>query len=393
MLACAAALLASAPAQAQDDDDYRVRVGLGAQLQPEFMGADDTEVAPLWDVDIARGTNPFRFEAPDDSFGDRADLRAYFSAGPAANIERSRKNSDVGAAVGKVPTTIEAGAFAEFLASDSIRFRGEVLKGIGGHEGLVGAVGADYFVRDGDRYVFSVGPRLLFSNGRYQRAYFGVDSDSRRWQPGCRSTGPMAASMPPRSPAGCPTSSIRASALFGFARFERLMGDAGKIADRPGVGLAQSAVGRPRPQLHVHSQALNRSLRAVTRAARQAQSPSPGSGVKYFSNLPSSPLCSSASAGLSFLRVMFGHCGGEIGVDLEPFLEPALGVGKDRLGRAFGLADAAVDALVGVDDEHVLAFVEAIDRADLDAIHIFAFDAGVGDDVGHAAVGSLADAR
>src|SRR4030095_9378564 len=38
-----------------------------------------------------------------------------------------------------------------------------------------------------------------------------------------------------------------------------------------------------------------------------AQSPSPGSGVKYLSYFPSSPLCSSASAGLSFLRVMLGH--------------------------------------------------------------------------------------
>src|SRR5919112_5310244 len=75
--------------------------------------------------------------------------------------------------------------------------------------------------------------------------------------------------------------------------------------------------------------------------------------------------------------------GGEIGVHLEPFLKAALGVGKDRLGRALGLADAAVDALVGVDDEHVLALVEAIDRAHLDAIHIFAADAGIGDDVGH----------
>src|SRR5215213_5840042 len=76
--------------------------------------------------------------------------------------------------------------------------------------------------------------------------------------------------------------------------------------------------------------------------------------------------------------------GGESGVDLEPFFEPAFGVGQDRLGRAFRLADAAIDAFVGVDDEHIVAFVKAIDRADLDAIHIFAFDAGVGDDIGHA---------
>ena len=58
----------------------------------------------------------------------------------------------------------------------------------------------------------------------------------------------------------------------------------------------------------------------------------------------------------------------ETGVELEPFLEPAFGVGQDRLGRAFGLAHAAIDALVGIDDEHVLAFVEAVDRTHLDAV-------------------------
>jgi hypothetical protein len=36
-----------------------------------------------------------------------------------------------------------------------------------------------------------------------------------------------------------------------------------------------------------------------------------------------------------------------------------------------------------VDDEHVLAFIEAVHRADLDAIEVFALDAGFDDDVGH----------
>src|SRR5205807_1311774 len=51
-------------------------------------------------------------------------------------------------------------------------------------------------------------------------------------------------------------------------------------------------------------------------------------------------------------------------VHLDPFLGRALAVGNDRLGRAFRFADAAIDALVGVDDEHVLALVEAVHRAD-----------------------------
>ena len=124
-------------------------------------------------------------------------------------------------------------------------------------------------------------------------------------------------------------------------------------------------------------------MRATVRPDRGDQSPSPGSGEKYLSNLPSSPLCSSASAGAVLLAGDVGPFGRIVGVELEPLLEPALGVGQDRLGRAFGLAHAAIDAFAGIDDEHVLALVEAIDRADLDAVHILAADAGVGDDVGH----------
>jgi hypothetical protein len=39
-----------------------------------------------------------------------------------------------------------------------------------------------------------------------------------------------------------------------------------------------------------------------------------------------------------------------------------------------------------MDDQHVVAFVEAIDRTDFHAIHVFALDAIVGDDIGHLAV-------
>jgi glycine cleavage system protein P-like pyridoxal-binding family len=36
-----------------------------------------------------------------------------------------------------------------------------------------------------------------------------------------------------------------------------------------------------------------------------------------------------------------------------------------------------------MDHQHVLALVEAVDGADLNAIGVFAFDAGFGDDVSH----------
>ncbi len=57
--------------------------------------------------------------------------------------------------------------------------------------------------------------------------------------------------------------------------------------------------------------------------------------------------------------------------------------GIDRVDGAFWDADCAVDAFIGVDDQHVGAFAKAVDGAYIDAVGVFAFDTGFGNDVGH----------
>src|SRR5580704_4082492 len=74
---------------------------------------------------------------------------------------------------------------------------------------------------------------------------------------------------------------------------------------------------------------------------------------------------------------------GILRIYLEPLFQPRLGVRLDGIGRAFGLAHAAIDAFVRMDHQHVVALVEAVYRADFHAIGIFAFDAGFSDDVSH----------
>jgi outer membrane protein len=128
-----------------------------------------------------------------------------------------------------VKTTIEAGAYASYQVSKSIFLRAEVLKGLGGHDGIVGTIGADQVWRDGDRYVFSIGPRVLFSDARYQRAYFGVTPADA-----------LATGLPVYRPGGGIHGVALASGLsyqfnptwgvFGYARYERQVGDA---ADSP----------------------------------------------------------------------------------------------------------------------------------------------------------------
>ena len=70
-------------------------------------------------------------------------------------------------------------------------------------------------------------------------------------------------------------------------------------------------------------------------------------------------------------------------IELKPLLQTGLGVGYDGFSRALRHAHAAIDAFIRMDDEHIIAFVEAIHRTHFDAIHVFAFDAIIGDDKSH----------
>src|SRR5690606_23276856 len=77
----------------------------------------------------------------------------------------------------------------------------------------------------------------------------------------------------------------------------------------------------------------------------------------------------------------------QLGVERDVMLLPGRHVvlGIDRVDRALRLAQGAVDALVRVDHQEVGTFVEAVDRAHLDAVGVLALDAVLGDDEGHVA--------
>jgi hypothetical protein len=57
--------------------------------------------------------------------------------------------------------------------------------------------------------------------------------------------------------------------------------------------------------------------------------------------------------------------------------------GKDGGNGAFWLAEGAVDAFLGVDDEKIRPFMKAVDRADINAVGIFALDTIFSNDKGH----------
>ena len=166
----------AAPAWAQDAvGGHTVTLGLGAQAFSKYPGADSYSIYPMPIFGFRRQGAPMPFSAQDEGIGiGFLGQDSRFNLGPSVALRSKREQDDVGAPVGDVGFTIEAGGFVELYPIRNLRLRGELRQGIGGHRGLVGDLGADIIIRDADSYIFSVGPRARWGDSDFNRAYFGV---------------------------------------------------------------------------------------------------------------------------------------------------------------------------------------------------------------------------
>jgi MipA family protein len=171
-------LTAAAPAFAQDNEAPRGRIvtlGIGPQAYPRYPGADSYGIGPFPIVGLRRPGQPIAFSSGDDS-ASIALLRydSVINFGPAVRFQAKRNEDDVGAAVGDVPFTVEAGGFVQLLPSRNFRIRAELRRGVNGHKAWLGSLGADLIFRDDQNYIFAVGPRVRWASNRYNDTYFGV---------------------------------------------------------------------------------------------------------------------------------------------------------------------------------------------------------------------------
>lgn len=233
MLGAAAFALLATPAAAQDDDGERgwlVTLGGGAQVIPKYPGSDEVGIAPMVIGGLRREGSPLPIDAPDESWGfGFLGHASRFDFGPAVRFHSKREDADVGAPVGEVDFTIEAGAFAQVYLTPNIRVRVEGRRGFGGYEGWNGDILLDFVATDGDNYVFTIGPRARIADGNYHDAYFGVTPAAS-----------LATGLPVYDPGGGFHSVGVAAGLthmlgrnwgiYGYAGYDRLVGDA---ADSP----------------------------------------------------------------------------------------------------------------------------------------------------------------
>ncbi|MFK3888955.1 MipA/OmpV family protein [Sphingomonas sp. NPDC079357] len=215
----------------------RVQVAAGPQWQPWFPGDDQRRLSPWVSISRTRGDTPFAFGAPDDGTNLTLIRRGRTEYAFALRREGRRRDGDLVPGLPGVGRTLELGGSVETWTGDRVRWRGDVRKGVNGHNGWISQLGLDYVRRDGDDWLVSLGPRVLLGDARYQRAWFGVD-DRAAAATGLQRYTPKAGL---RSVALTGSASKEISRHWGIeaqATYERLVGDA---ADSPIIRRADSS--------------------------------------------------------------------------------------------------------------------------------------------------------
>jgi len=151
--------------------DWRGIIGGGIGLTPEFIGANDYEISalPLFDVEW-RGAY---FLSTQRGAGLNLYRRGGLKFGPRLTYDRGRDSSESTFLAGlpDVDATIEFGAFLETL-NGPWRFKGDLRKGLSGHEGLVASLDLAFGGRLNDRANLILGGVTHYASKDYTKAYF-----------------------------------------------------------------------------------------------------------------------------------------------------------------------------------------------------------------------------
>jgi MipA family protein len=213
------------PAPADTDTEWLVMVGIGPRVSPTYPGSTEAKLGPTPVLKLWRADEPLPVGTPDGGksiriAGHRHDRAAGFSLALAPR--RGREPATEG--LRTVGRGVEAGVFAQDYVTPTLRVRGDIRQGIGAHDALRASVAIDYVMRakDNDRKLMTIGPRVRFASGKYNRRYYGIDA-SEVAASGLPQYRPKGGINAIGLAAGAHYPLDRRWGLYGFASAERLM--------------------------------------------------------------------------------------------------------------------------------------------------------------------------
>jgi MipA family protein len=168
LAACLSILSLPASAQESRAPGIDFELGAGANFQARYEGSDSYGAGP-WPIFRLKGlkfANGFEIGGGDGTGLSLKPSFRYIGAREAADFPELTGLNDVDAA-------FEIGLGASY-ATDQWRIFGDLRAGLGGHNGLVGEIGADAILRPLPELAVWAGPRLSFASAEYMNTYFGV---------------------------------------------------------------------------------------------------------------------------------------------------------------------------------------------------------------------------
>lgn len=167
----AVGLIAAGGSAAAQERSLNFSLGGGVSVDPSYPGAGSYEVRP--DLSFRFGALKWgKFAigngvdaAPKNGVSFRGAFRTLGDRTVADNVEL--------AGLSDIDTAIELGIGVNYQQTTWRAF-GEVRKGVRGHSGVTGTLGADAIFRPSDRWQISMGPRVSFGDDTFAQTYFGV---------------------------------------------------------------------------------------------------------------------------------------------------------------------------------------------------------------------------
>ncbi|SIS84339.1 outer membrane protein [Roseivivax lentus] len=172
---CAAVLsatMASAQSQASPGDpalSFTLRGGVSSG--PAYFGSEDYEYGPdlgfrFHSINIG----PLAFGDPDP----QAPKRGLGLGGSFRYIGlRDASEHDLLTGLDDIDPAYELGLGLSYATQNFSAFA-DLRQGFGGHQGVVGEMGADVILRASDAVTLTMGPRALFGDAEFADTYFGV---------------------------------------------------------------------------------------------------------------------------------------------------------------------------------------------------------------------------
>ncbi|SFE49931.1 MipA/OmpV family protein [Roseivivax sediminis] len=154
---------------------FTLRGGVGTA--PEYFGSDEYTAVP----DLGFALNHLSLGGR--SFGNPdpwAEARG-FGVGGSFRYIGERDSGDFDDlddldGLDDIDAAVELGVRLRYTGQNYMVF-GDIRRGFGGHEGIVGELGADAILRPTDRLRVTFGPRALYGSDEYASTYFGIDND------------------------------------------------------------------------------------------------------------------------------------------------------------------------------------------------------------------------